>query len=239
MSSETFNFNQFIKDSINSVTQPKEYFSTLKIDGGIGVPIVKAVVYGAIAGIIALIWSLLNIGSVTGGLLGSAVGVMAFVWVIIGAIIVLFIGAVITLIVSAICGGSTDYVANTSVTASLMVLMPVNALFGFVSGPFGTAINILINFYALYMLYHALVGSLKAKENSAKILNVVLAGIIVIFMIIGLGAKKTADNFLDDYGDEMEKAVEDYGKEMEKGLKDLAKEFEDAVEEMEEAEEEN
>ncbi|MCK4922189.1 MAG: hypothetical protein KAS71_14150, partial [Bacteroidales bacterium] len=67
----------------------------------------------------------------------------------------------------------------------------------------------------------------------------VLAGIIVIFMIIGLGAKKTADNFLDDYGDEMEKAVEDYGKEMEKGLKDLAKEFEDAVEEMEEAEEEN
>lgn len=238
MSSETFNFNQFIKDSIDALTKPKEYFSTLKLDGGLGVPIVKAVLYGAIAGVIALIWSLLNIGPVTGGLLGSAIGVMAFVWAIIGAIIGLFIGAVITLIVSAICGGSTDFEANVRVTASLMVIMPISALFGFLSGTIGTIVSLLINFYALWMLYHALIGSLKAKENSAKILALVLAGIIVLFLVIGLGAKKKANNFLDGYGIEMEKAVEEYGKEVEKGLKGLAKEFEDAMEEMEEEAEE-
>ena len=235
MSSETFNFNQFIKDSIDALTKPKEYFSTLKLDGGLGVPIVKAVVYGAIAGVIGLIWSILNIGPVTGGLLGSAVGVMAFVWAIIGAIIGLFIGAVITLIVSAICGGSTDFEANARVTASLMVIMPISALFAFLSGTLGTVVGLVINFYALFMLYHALIGSLKAKEASAKILGMVLAGIVLLFMLIGLKAKKK----LEGYGGDMEKAIEDYGKEMEKGLKDLSKEFEKAAEDaMEDAKEE-
>jgi len=234
MSSETFNFNQFIQDSINALTKPKEYFSTLKLDGGIGLPIIKAVLYGAMAGIIGLIWSLLNIGPVTGGLLGSAVGIMVFVWAIIGAIIGLFIGAVITLIVSAICGGSTDYTANATVTASLMVIMPISGLFGFLSGTIGSAVSLLINFYALYMLYHALIGSLKAKEASAKILGLVLAGIVVIFMLIGLKTKKK----IESYGGDFENVLKDYGKEMEENLKDLSKEFEEAAEEMEEEAEE-
>jgi len=187
---------------------------------------------------LGLIWSILNIGPVTGGLLGSAVGIMAFVWAIIGAIIGLFIGAVITLIVSAICGGSTDYTANATVTASLMVIMPISAAFGFLSGTIGTIVSLAINFYALYMLYHALIGSLKAKEASAKILGLVLAGIVLLFMLIGMKAKKKANRFLDGYGTDMEKAVEKYGKEMEESLKDLSKEFEAAVDEMEEEAEE-
>ena len=59
MSSETFNFNQFIKDSIASLTNPKEYFSAMKVDGGLGVPVVKALIYGSITGVISFIWSLL------------------------------------------------------------------------------------------------------------------------------------------------------------------------------------
>ena len=239
MSNETFNFNQFIKDSIASLTNPKEYFSTMQVEGGLGVPIIKALIYGSITGVISFIWSLLNIGGAVGGLFGSAVGIMLFVWAIVGAVIGLFIGAVITLIVSAICSGSTDYEANARVTASLMVIMPINALFGFLSGTVDTLVGLLINFYSLYMLYNALIGSLKAKESASKILSMVLGGILVLFILIGMGAKKKANNFLDGYGVDMEKAVEDYGKEMEKGLKDLAKEFEEAAEEMaEDAEEE-
>ncbi len=239
MSSETFNFNQFIKDSIGSLTNPKEYFSTLKVDGGLGTPIIKALIYGALTGIIGFIWSVLNIGGAIGGIFGSAVGIMVFVWAIVGAIIGLFIGAVITLIVSAICSGSTNYEANAHVTASLMVITPISAAFGFLSGTVDTLVGLLINFYSLYMLYHALIGSLKAKESASKILSMVLGGILVLFILIGMGAKKKANNFLDGYGVDMEKAVEDYGKEMEKGLKDLAKEFEEAAEEMaEDAEEE-
>jgi len=234
MENETFNFNQFIRDSINALTKPKEYFATLKLDGGIGNPLIKALLYGAVSGILGLIWSILNVGPLTGGLFGSAVGVMVFVWAIIGAVIGLFIGAVITLIVSAICGGSTDYTANARVTASLMVIMPINALFGFLSGPFGSVIGLLINFYALYMLYYALIGSLKAKEASAKILGLVLAGILVIFMLIGMAAKKKVNTFLDGSGSDLEKAAEKYQKEMEKSLKDLSKEFKEAAEDMEE-----
>jgi hypothetical protein len=134
MANSTFDFNVFLKESKDVLVSPKSYFSTMKTTGGIAEPLIKAVIYGVVAGLIAFIWSLLKIGSSTMGLLGGAVGVMLFVWYIIGAIIGLFIGAVIILVISAICKGSTDFEANTRVTAALMVIMPISALLGFVSG---------------------------------------------------------------------------------------------------------
>lgn len=244
MSSESFNFNQFLKDSVNSLTKPKSYFSEMPVEGGFGVPIVKALIYGALAGVFTFLWSLLKIGAATTGVLGGAVGIMAFIWAIIGALIGLFIGAVIVLIISAICGGSTDYEANTRVTASLMVLMPINALFGFIGGGVGAVIGFIINLYGLLMLYHALNGSLKAKESTSKVLTIILAVIVLIFFIVGIFAKRTANRFMDDFGSEFEQTMEEYGEDVEKSMKesmkDVTKELEKANEDMkvEEVEEE-
>ncbi|MBN1387321.1 MAG: hypothetical protein JW965_02680 [Bacteroidales bacterium] len=240
MSNESFNFNQFIKDSINSLTKPKAYFAEMPVTGGFGEPIVKALIYGIIAGIFTFIWSVLKIGGAAAGLgvFGGAVGIMALIWVVVGALIGLFIGAVIMLILSAICGGSTDYEANARVTASLMVLMPITALFGFIGGGVGSLIGFIINLYGLLMLYHALTQSLKGKEGTSRIIAIILAVILAIFLITSFFAKKTAKRFLKDYGEEWEQTIEESGKDLEQTMKDLSKELEEAKEELQEGEEE-
>ncbi|HDZ42056.1 MAG TPA: hypothetical protein ENH59_10325 [Bacteroidetes bacterium] len=238
MSSESFNFNQFLKDSVNSLTRPRAYFAEMPTTGGFGVPIVKALIYGALAGIFTFLWSLLKIGGATSGLFGGAVGIMAFIWVIIGALIGLFIGAVVLLIISAICGGSTDYEANARVTASLMVLMPITALFGFIGGGVGSIIGFIINLYGLYMIYHALTQTLKGKEGTSRIIAIILAILLVIFLIIGFFAKKTAKKYMDNFGSEWEQTIKESGEDLEETLKDLTDELKEAQQESEEGEEE-
>ena len=216
MSESSFNFNAFIRESIDVLVKPKAYFSTMKTTGGIAEPLIKALIYGVVAGLIALIWGLLKIGGSI-GLFGGAVGVMMFVWYVIGAVIGLFIGAVILLVISAICKGSTDFEANARVTASLMVVMPISALLGFVSGlnlTAGSIISLGVNLFSLYLLYHGLVEALKAKPQTAKILTIILAALLALFFLIGLGAKKTASKFLDEYDNkDLKELLEDIEKD--------------------------
>jgi len=134
MSNSTFDFNALIKESKDILKDPKAYFSALKTTGGISEPLIKAVIYGLLAGIIAFIWSLLNIGAASLGPMGGAVGFMAIIWYTVAAIIGLFIGAVILLVISAICKGSTDFESNIRVTAELMVMMPISAFLGVFTG---------------------------------------------------------------------------------------------------------
>ena len=62
MSDSNFDFSLFVSESQDVLMNPKSYFSTMKTSGGITEPLVKAVIYGAIAGAISFIWSLLRIG---------------------------------------------------------------------------------------------------------------------------------------------------------------------------------
>ncbi len=64
MSNGTFDFNEFIKESKDVLVNPKSYFSAMKTSGGMSEPLIKAVIYGAIAGVIAFLWSILKIGAV-------------------------------------------------------------------------------------------------------------------------------------------------------------------------------
>ena len=61
MSNENFDFNAFIQESKEVLVNPKSYFSTMKTSGGMTEPLIKAVIYGAIAGAIAFLWSLLRL----------------------------------------------------------------------------------------------------------------------------------------------------------------------------------
>jgi len=213
MANSTFDFNVFIKESKDVLVNPKSYFSTMKTTGGIAEPLIKALIYGALAGIIALIWSLLKLGGTTGGLFGGAIGFMLLIWYIIGAIIGLFIMAVIILIISAICKGSTDFEANTRVSASLMIIVPIGALLGFVTGlnfTAGAIVKLAVNLFALYLLYHALVQALKAKPETSRIVMIVLAAILVLFMLLGFGAKRRATKFMDEFNNkDLKELIED------------------------------
>jgi hypothetical protein len=204
MSESSFDINAFIKESKDVLVNPKSYFSTMKTTGGLGEPVIKALIYGAIAGIISFIWSLLHLG---GGMFGGGVGIMILIWTIIGAVIGLFIGAVVTLIISSICKGSTDFEANARVTAAVMVIMPISALLGFITGfsPIaGSIVGLAVNVFALYLFYHGLVEALKANPATTKIVMYVLIGIFVLFMLIGFGARRSVRNMDSDLKELME-----------------------------------
>lgn len=207
MSDSTFDLNLFIKESKDVLVNPKAYFSTMKTSGGLTEPLIKAVIYGAIGGAIKFIWSFLKIGALTGGLFGGAIGVMVFIWSIIGAIIGLFIGAVILLVISSICKGSTDFEANIRVTAACMVMMPISAFLG-IAGHFnlyfGVIVSILVSIYSMWLLYNGLVEALKTNPETTKIVSYVLIAIIVVFSLVGIGAKKRAEKFMDDFNNNKE-----------------------------------
>ena len=205
MSDSTFDVNLFIKESVDVLVNPKSYFSTMKTSGGMSEPLIKAVIYGAVAGAIAFIWSLLKIGVMSG--FGGTIGIMIFIWSIIGAIIGLFIGAVILLVISSICKGSTDFEANMRVTAALMVMMPINAFLGFAGHfnlYFGVIVTIAVSIYSVWLLYNGLIEALKTNPETTKIVSYVLIAIIVVFTLVGIGAKKRAARFMDEFNNNKE-----------------------------------
>jgi hypothetical protein len=196
----SFDFNAFIKESKETLLNPKAYFSTMKTSGGMAEPVIKALIYGVLAGVIAFLWGIIGLGGRL-GVFGAGIGAMVLVWVILGAIIGLFIGAVIVLIISSICKGNTDFEANLRVVASVMVLMPISALLGFTMGinsVFGAIVTMCVNLYALYLLYHGLTEALKANPATTKIVMYVLATLLVIFTIAGLGTRNRVNKYMND-----------------------------------------
>jgi hypothetical protein len=214
MSNGTFDFNLFVKESKETLLNPKSYFSAMKVSGGITEPLIKAVIYGTVTGIIYLLWGLLRIGA-GGGLIGGAIGFTAFFTAILGAVIGVFIGGVILLIISSICKGNTDFEANLRVTAALMVVMPISALFGFTMGInlyLGLIIGLVIKLYALWLLYNGLVEALKGKPETAKIVSYVLIALMVIFLLVGMSARNRAAKFLNNYNKDARELLRDLDK---------------------------
>jgi hypothetical protein len=231
MASEGFSLSKIFEDSKKVLVGPKEYFSTMPTEGGIGEPILKALTYGVIAGIFSLLWSLLNISGFTGGLFGGAVGVMAFLGSVIWAVIGVFIGAVVVLIISAIAKGSNDFEANMRVAASIMVIMPINAFLGFtaaIGGTFAALITLVVNLYAIYMLFFGVTQALKAELSPSKVIHYVLAGILVLIFIIGLATRSAVKKYSGFSSKKAEEMMKDY----QKAAEEVSKEYQKAAEEM-------
>ena len=184
----SFDFKKFIDDSKETLINPKSYFASMPLGGGMGEPLIKALIYSVVAAEFTLIWSFVVVGGVAGGVFGGAVGIGAFFFTIIGGIIGVFIAALIILIISSICNGNNDFEANLRVAASLMVLFPISALLTVFKFNYylGAIVGLLVNLYSLYLLYIAVSVALKGKEQTAKIVSYVLAGLLVIFFIVGL-----------------------------------------------------
>ncbi len=107
---QKFDFKQFIEDSKIVLFNSKEYFSRMPVTGGFGEPVIKALIYGIVIGILNYLWILMGVGFSGGpSWLGGGGGIMALLGTIIFSVIGLFIGGIIMLIISAILGGSTDY----------------------------------------------------------------------------------------------------------------------------------
>ena len=228
MADSIFDFSKFIEDSKQTLLSPKEYFTSMAKEGGYGEPVIKALIYGLIAGVISFIWALPNLGAVGGLFGGYAAGgasIMVIIMSLIFAVISLFIGGIIMLIISAICGGNTNYEANVRVVASLMVLSPVNALLSFTMGIslyLGSIISLLVMIYGIWLLYNALVNALTAKEGAAKVVSIIIVIIPVILFLSSLLCVKAAtttyqgvEKLQKQMTDEQKKALQDLKSKME------------------------
>jgi hypothetical protein len=216
MSNETFNFNEFIRDSKECLVNTKNYFSSVKTSGGMTGPILKAVLYGAIAGILSFIWNILGLSGSGVGMFGTAAGPMIIISYTLGAIIGLFIGSIVLLLISSICNGNTDFEANVRVSAVIMVVMPISAFFSFL-GHFSIYLDVIISLavsgLSLWLLFNGLILALKSKPDTTKIVIYVLAALIVIFTLIGLGAKRKANRFMNEFNNsDMKELMKDINK---------------------------
>ena len=202
MADSTFDLNSFIQESKDVLLNPKSYFSTMKTSGGLTEPLIKAVIYGAVAGVIAFIWSLLSLGAIGEGMFGGGFGIMILFGKIIGSIVGLFIGAIILLVISSICKGSTDFEANIRVTAAVMVVMPISAFLGFsihINFYLGSIISLAVSLFALWLLYNGLVEALKTNAETTKIVIYVLIALTVLVMIFSIGRLGRTSRMLREF----------------------------------------
>lgn len=202
MNNGTFDFNAFIKESKDTLLNPKSYFTSLKITGGLIDPLIKAVIYGLIAGVFAFLWNILNLSSMTGGMLGNSVGVFIIAKYAFISVVGLFIGAVITLIISSICKGNTDFEANVRIVAAILVILPISAALDFTGGInfyFGIVVSLAINIFAFWLLYNGLIETLKTKPETTKTVVYVLIGIFVITMLLGVQKMSEANRIMNQF----------------------------------------
>ncbi|HNX22941.1 MAG TPA: Yip1 family protein [Spirochaetota bacterium] len=242
MADVAFDFKKFIDETKATILTPADYFSVMAKTGGFAEPLIKAVIYGLVAALINLLWMTLSLGAVGGafgGMLGGGVGVMGLVMSVVGSIIALFVGGAIVLVISAICGGSTEYEANVRVTASIMAISPISALFGFLSGFnlwLGGLASIAVSLYGLWLLYNALIKALGGKEGPAKVISIILAIIPVLMIVSGLLCMKAVSTIPDQMmkniptedQEQMKKALEEATKGLEQMNKELQEEGKEA-----------
>jgi len=204
MSNEKIDFNKILKDSMETLLNPKEYFATMSLTGGFVEPLIKAAIYGTLAGLFSLLWNVLGFSAMGIGAWGSAVGIMSLIWSVIGAMIGVFIGGVVVLVISAICGGNTDLEASVRVSAALMVIYPISAFLAFfyaINFTLGGVVGLAVNLYGLYLLYHAIIQALKGKESAMKIVAIVLLVIALLGFFQGRRASSTLRDFTEMYDD--------------------------------------
>jgi len=206
MSNESIDLKKILKDSRETLLNPKEYFTSMSLSGGFVEPLIKAAIYGILAGLFSLLWNVLGFSAIGIGAWGSAVGIISLIWSVVGAMIGVFIGGIVVLVISAICGGNTDFEASVRVSASLMVIYPVSACLAFfyaINFTLGGLVGLIVNLYGLYLLYEAIIRAMKGKESSMRIVLIVLAVIVMLGFFQGRRASNKLKDFSDMYGQEL------------------------------------
>jgi hypothetical protein len=189
MSSITFDLNIFLQESKNTLLNPNRYFSTMKISGGLSEPLIKAMAYGILTGFIYLICWLFRIKSFGAGYVGDAVGFLAFIKIIVATVLGSLIGALLLVIISTSCRGNSDYEPNLRVTASLLAVMPIYAIFSILwelNLYIGIIISFIISLYFIWIFYFGLAVALKCKQKIVKFVLYGLALIIVLFLMFNM-----------------------------------------------------
>lgn len=203
MSEYKFDFKSFLNESRETLLNPKSYFPSMSLSGGMVEPLIKAVIYGLIAGLFTFIWTLLGLTAAGSTAFLGVGGIMALIGSVVAAIIGVLIGGAVMLLISSICDGNRDFEANLRVSAAVMVIYPVSTFFSFlyrINPTLGLLVSMAITFYSIYLVYEAVISALKGKESTAKIVMLVL----VVLALLGTWGSRRASQSLLRYSDRME-----------------------------------
>jgi hypothetical protein len=197
---KTFDIDLLLRESKNTLLNPKKYFSELKNSGGLLEPLLKALAYGTISGLIYLICWMFRIKAFGAGNIGDAVGFLAFIKIVIVSGLGLYIGAGFILVISSVCKGKSDFESNVRVASSLMVLLPVFSIVSISSSlsvNLGFALNLIFFAYLLWISYYGFVETLKCKPQNSRIACYVLLLVIVLMLVINQISLKKSENLND------------------------------------------
>jgi hypothetical protein len=193
----TFDLDLFLRETKNTLLNPKSYFSKMKVSGGMSEPLLKALMYGIITGIIYLICWLFKIKTFGAGDVGDAVGLLAFIKIIFGSLAGLFLGSGLLFLMSSVCDGIAVFEVNLRVGSSLMALLPVYAVLSILSALniyLGLVINLIVFLYFLWLLYSGLVEGLKCRPGNVRIVCWVFSVLFLLIILLNFRSLSKAEN---------------------------------------------
>ncbi len=173
------------------ITNPVEFYRTMPKVGGLGDPLVFAVVLGAIAGIVMAV-----IGFVmsSGGMRWTSLSYVILGPV--GALIGSFIGAAILFVIWKIMGSNENYEVAYRCGAYSCAIMPITLLAGIV--PYvGTLVGLA---WGLYLIVTASVEVHKIAAKTAWIVFGIITGIFALIHVRGEMALRHASSSIQQLG---------------------------------------
>lgn len=211
-----YNMIQFIDEIKSIVIQPEYFFSTITKENGFIDSILKVLAYSFIYGVLTIFWdsfSIFNESGLLTGIISAEGNLWGLIKVIIVSILLLLIGSTILLAISTIFHGITDLELNLKIISSIMFILPLSSLFGFLTflPLLSKLLNLIFIFYGLWLLYLALSKTLNCSNNLIKIMLMVIVLIVLLIFFSPLfcdKAEKTDENF-QKLSDDFKKAVQE------------------------------
>jgi hypothetical protein len=213
---------------VRVLTRPSEFWASMREERGFGPPVLFAVAMGVIAGVVGVILAVTGLGRALGGVGATIGGVAAVIIIPIFYAIGCFIGGGIVYLIALVAGGRADYEQSVRIAGYASAVGPVAAVVSFVP-----LLGIVPGLYGLYLVALGVVAIEGADRKKTSIAAGVLAGILVLFQVLGFfsarAARRAAEDLEARYG---------AGSEFERNVKRSTEELQKMSEQMQKAAEE-
>lgn len=183
-----YDFKKIISNFFYALFLPKKFFLTIGREGSLVETNFKTLMYGTLTAILSLpkltyIYSssFISLFFNRGMLIYITMFGMLFT-----AFILLFIDGLFLSAVSAPCNGIRDFNLSLKISALILILIPLNMLFGylhFIHIYLSIFANIIIVFYGIWMFYNELIRTFDTVRRKVKITSVIIAIIVIYFAV--------------------------------------------------------
>jgi hypothetical protein len=218
---------------VGVLTRPAPFYESLRGQAGLGPPLIFAAVVGLAAGVINAIYAVIGLGAAA-GMAGSAIGLaaglgMLILMPIMAVVLGSFVGGAIVHVVALIAGGKGSFEHSVRIASYALAVMPIGTLLLPVP-----LVRYLPSFYGLYLVALGIIALHLADRKKTFVVTGVLAGIMVLFIVVGMlfgmAARSASQALKTEYGE---------GSEFQKELRKSAEEMRKAAERMREEAEKN